>query len=436
MGTTTRTATILRLSCIAAASLVASRAMALQPLEDFLAAARERNPDAQQARANLAGQDAQALVALGKQLPGVSARATYERNQFQEQISAFGNTYLIQPRNAWLGNATLTVPLIDLGNFERIAATRTSAESSARSLQATRLAVEARTAQDYYQLLANLALVTAAQHFLEVSRQNLQITETKLHAGAATRLDVDRATADVEQQVQQLAAASLQVALAARDLQSTTSIAPDLSSAAELTDDLHPEADLAVFEAELTNVPSVTAAVAAARAARQQAEAEWLALFPSLSGSFTQYYTNAPGFAPSRWYWLAGVTLSWSFDLTSVGNIRGGDASADAARAQELKASLAAGDAISNSWNTVVANIAQSRSARAGRDAAAHAAEQAQVQYQAGSATQLDLLQAQRDAFRAEATRIQDDANLLNARAQLRLSAGKSLLPAARPARE
>jgi outer membrane protein TolC len=73
MRTTTRTATALRLSCIAAASLVASRAMALQPLEVFLAAARERNPDAQQARANLAAQDAQALVALGRQLPGVSA---------------------------------------------------------------------------------------------------------------------------------------------------------------------------------------------------------------------------------------------------------------------------------------------------------------------------------------------------------------------------
>jgi outer membrane protein TolC len=76
----------------------------------------------------------------------------------------------------------------------------------------------------------------------------------------------------------------------------------------------------------------------------------------------------------------------------------------------------------------VLADIAQSRSARAGRDASVHAAEQARVQYRAGTATQLDLLQAQRDAFRAEVTRIEDDANLLNARAQLRLSAGQSLL--------
>jgi hypothetical protein len=104
--------------------------------------------------------------------------------------------------------------------------------------------VEGQTAPDYYQLLANLALVGTAKNHLEVSGENLRLTETKLRAGAATRLEVDRATADVEAQVQQLASANLQVALVARDLESTTSIAPDISSAPELTDDLHPEPDL------------------------------------------------------------------------------------------------------------------------------------------------------------------------------------------------
>src|SRR5262249_56192740 len=110
----------------------------------------------------------------------------------------------------------------------------------------------------------------------------------------------------------------------------------------------------------------------------------------------------------------------------SGGNRRGSEAGAAGAGARELKARLNAGDAIPGYWNPVLANIAQSRSARAGRDASVHAAEQARVQYQAGTATQLDLLQAQRDAFRAEVTLLQTDANLLNARAQLRLAAGRS----------
>ncbi|HWE23505.1 MAG TPA: TolC family protein [Myxococcales bacterium] len=419
-----------RLSLVGAALLAASPATAVQPLEVFLKAAREQNPDAQQASANLAQQKAQALVALGRQLPGVAAEATYSRNQYHVLLNIPGAEPLeTQKFNVWSGNVTLRVPLVDLANFQRISAANTNAESSGHTLESTRLAVEGQTVQDYFQLLANIALVATAQNYLEVSRENLRLTQAKLSAGTATRLDVDRAVADVEQQVQQLAAAELQVALAARDLQSTTSIAPDISSAQELIDDLHPEPELATFEANLRNVPSVAAAVSNTRAAEQQANVEKFALLPSLAGTFTEFGTNAPGFQPANWYWQAAITASWSFDVTNVGNIRGSDAAADAARAQELKVRLNAGDAIHRYWQTVGADIAQSRSARAQRDAAVHAADQARVQYRAGTATQLDLLQAQRDAFRAEVTRIQNDANLLNARAQLRLSTGRSLLP-------
>jgi outer membrane protein TolC len=425
--------TLLELPCFAGALLAASPAVALQSLEVFIAGARERNPDTQQARANLAEQNAQADLALGRQLPGVSVRGYYYRNQYQVLLSVpttsgTFQTFEIQPKNQWAGTATLTVPLVDLANFWRIAAARTNAESYERTLAATLLTVEGTAIQDYYQLLANMALVATALNYLEVSRENLRLTEARLRSGTATRLDVDRAVADVEVQVQQLASARLQVALAARDLQSTTSIVPDTSSAEELTDDLHREPDLATFEADLPTVPSVTAAAAATRAAEQQSDAQKLALLPTLSASITQTATNAPQFEPSQWYAQALVTASWAFDLTFVANIRSSNAAAGAARAREQRARLNAGDAIHRYWQTVLANIAQSLSARAGRDASVHAAEQARVQYRAGTATQLDLLQAQRDAFRAEVTRIQDDANLLNARAQLRLSAGRSLL--------
>ena len=421
----------LELPWIAAASLAASPAMALQPLEVFIAAAHERNPDAQQARANLDEQNANADYSLGRQLPGVSIKANYYRNQYRVLLTVpapVPQTFEIQPRNEWFGTGTLTVPLVDLAGFWRIAAARTNAESYARTLAATLLTVEGTAIQDYYQLLANMALVATAQNYLDVSRENLRLTEAKLRAGTATRLDVDRAVADVESQVQQLASARLQVVLSARDLQSTTSIVPDTSSAVELTDDLHLEPDLSTFEADLPNVPSVTAAVFATRAAQQQADSYKLALLPSFAGTITQYNTNAPSFEPSRWYYQAAITASWTFDLTYVANIRSYNAAAAAAKARELKAWLTSGDAINKYWNTVLADIAQSRSARAGRDASVHAAEQARVQYRAGTATQLDLLQAERDAFKAEVTRIQDDANLLNSRAQLRLAAGHSLV--------
>jgi len=42
-----------------------------------------------------------------------------------------------------------------------------------------------------------------------------------------------------------------------------------------------------------------------------------------------------------------------------------------------------------------------------------------------GASTQLDMIQADRDAFAANAARIQADSNLLNARHQLRLASGR-----------
>jgi hypothetical protein len=80
----------LRLTWIAAAMLAASPAMGLQPLEAFIAAAREQNPDAQRARANLAEQNAQADVSLGRQLPGVSV--DYFRSTASAEVDADPDT--------------------------------------------------------------------------------------------------------------------------------------------------------------------------------------------------------------------------------------------------------------------------------------------------------------------------------------------------------
>ena len=113
---------------------------------------------------------------------------------------------------------------------------------------------------------------------------------------------------------------------------------------------------------------------------------------------------------------------------TVFANIRRQDARADAERAREARTFLSSGDAIHQQWNTVVAGIARSRGARAGRQAAFEAAAQAQTRCAVGNVTQLDLLQAQRDAFIADVNRIQADAELANARAQLRLASGRSLV--------
>src|SRR3954463_4555659 len=271
--------------------------LAPQPVETFVAGARQHNPDALEARANLAQQQAQADSALGRVLPGISAGGSYTRTQYSSSIDIAPpgqppQPITVVPSDQWDGSATVRVPLIDLAGFRRVSAARTSAQASAHQLEAAGLQVEGQVVQDYYQVVANLALVSASSAALDVSRESLRLAQARYHAGSAAALEVDRARADVEQQVQQLAAAELQVALAARALDSASGIEPDLSSVVRLSDDLHPEPNLDASEGGLSHLPAVRAAGASRSAAEKQADAQRLALAPIVAGSFSERGTN------------------------------------------------------------------------------------------------------------------------------------------------
>src|SRR5260370_5463326 len=193
-------------------------AQALQPLEAFIRSARQQSPDNAEARANLAQQQAQADVALGRVLPGISAKGNYVRNQYQSEVAfapdptAPPQIIVLTPHNLWTGSATLTVPLVDLAGFARVAATRRGAEASAKQAEATILQVESQVVQDYFQLVANLSLVLSSERALEVAKSSLRTTQAQFDAGTSTKLDVERAIAEVERQTQLLESAKLHVA--------------------------------------------------------------------------------------------------------------------------------------------------------------------------------------------------------------------------------
>jgi outer membrane protein TolC len=405
-------------------------AFALQPLGDFIQGARKDAPDLVEARANRAAADAQADVTLARALPNFVARGTYTRNQYDVTVGIpTGPTTVqkvtIQPADQLDAFFILTVPLVDLADIARGKAAHTAAEAQEVAVQATRQGVDAQVVQAYYQLVANLALVDASKKSLDVANSSLNIAQARLDAGSGTPLDVDRARAEVEARNQQVAAAGLAVSIAARSLESLSGIAPDTASAPSLDADLTPPAALDSFAAADKDLPAIQAAALAKKSASQYASAQKLALLPTLTGSVTEHLTNAGGFAGKDSVWQAMVSLNWYIDFGSFASIRAQKAQAAAAAAREDRARLASGDAIFRSWETVTTDITRSKSARVQSDASAHASTLAGERYQAGASTQLDYLQAQRDAFGAEVTRIQADADLINARLQLELAAGR-----------
>jgi outer membrane protein TolC len=412
----------------------AADASALQPLDEFLRGARSSNVDNLEALALKRQSRGQATAELGRALPGVELRGTYTRNEFETTLDfpalagAPPTRVVITPKDQLDGTATLDVPLVDLSSWARIAAARTNARAASTEAVSTDLRVQSFVAQEYHQLVANLALAEAARRSLEVARESLRIAQSREEAGAVGPLDVDRAQGEVERNVQQVASAELEVAVVARALESATGITPDLAGAAPLGDDLHEEPPLGQFQPADDRIPGIAAAMQTRAAFEQQARAQRLTLLPRLSGAVTQRWTDAEGFAGREAWWTAVVGLTWNFDLSTIGNIRAQDAAAQAARAREQRVRLAARDEIHRNWVAVRTNIARGRSARVQAEVSARAAQRALNRYQVGEAAQLDLLQAQRDAFAAEAARIQAYADLVNSRAQLRLAAGESLL--------
>ncbi|HTA89069.1 MAG TPA: TolC family protein [Polyangiaceae bacterium] len=419
--------------------LLAPRAHALQPLSVFLAGATN-NPANREARATSMQRDADESTATGHLLPQLSAGATYTRNQYEVAFD-FPLTpggppehLIIQPLNQYDANVALSVPLIDVGAWQRRSAAKASLEAQKQSERATVLDTERQVAEAYFQLVGNAALLESATRSLTVAQQNADTVRDREHSGTASELDMQRAVADVARAEQDVASAGLGVTTSARNLATLSGLEPEPSTAFPV-DDLHAEPPLATWLRDSASTPTVTSAVAARRAAEKSADASRAAWLPTVTGTATERFTNATAFAGHAQYYLLQATASWKLDATLSPSVRAQNAAAAAAIAREDGARRRADDAIFQAWNQISSDLAKARAARAQVTAAALAQDLARDRYAAGVATQLDVLQAESDLFKAEVARIQADSDLGYARVSLRLYAGRQLTPGPETAR-
>jgi outer membrane protein TolC len=417
----------------AAAWLTATDAAALQPLGDFLAMARARSHDNREAVATTTQRREEADQAWGKLLPALTLGGAYTRNQYASEVSLPqgqgqpGRAVTITPINQWELSAQVGLPIVDVGSWKRLSSARATAEATEVRGQATRLEVERQVARSYYQLVGSDALVEASRRALEAAEGTRELARQRQDAGLASDLDLDRALAEVESRRQQLADAELGSLTARRSLETLSGLAPATTPATglRLDDDLRAEAPLDSW-GEGEQGPQVRAARLESQAASRSAQAAQAALYPTLSLSASERYTNAIGFGQTPSY-LVGLTLSLRVDVSSIHGARAQEAAAEVARVREDRTRASTRDSIYTAWHQIRAQVAKSRSSRAQLAAATRAAGVARQRYAAGTATLLDVLVADRDAFSAEVARVQADADLAFARVQLRVSAGRSI---------
>ncbi|MEJ7727721.1 MAG: TolC family protein [Polyangiaceae bacterium] len=424
-----RRVSLLTAGLVALAALLGAprSASALQPLGEFLESSKTRSPDNKVAAGTTEQRSGEADQAWGRILPGFTARGAYTRNQYG---SSFGPT-VITPQNQWDGFLILDVPLIDVGGWSRVSASRALHEASKERARATVDEVNRVIAQRYYQLVASEALIESSQRSVQAAEESARIAQIRKDAGAATELDVQRAAAEVEANRQRYADADYLRSVSRRALQSLSGLTP-AGGAPKLTDDLTPEAGLESWGgSDVSPLPSVRASGLERKAAERTAFAAKAALVPTVAAQANEHFTNATGLTGGHTaVYTASVTATWHIDWATAGGIRASNGATTVAEAREESSQIAARDRIHDAWQQVRSQIAKSRAARAQAQALQVAARIAKDRYESGVGTQLELIQAERDSFSAEAARIQADGDLLYARALLRIGAGRPLTSA------
>jgi outer membrane protein TolC len=407
---------------------------ALPPLGELLRAGARHSFDSREAVLAANQRHQELLAAYGKLVPVVSATASYTRNQYQVEVnipafSATGmptgasTTAVISPQDQLDAVFSLSVPLIDAGAWQRIGSAGTTAAAAGERAAAAGLEVQKSVARTYFQYIAAAALVAAAEQAGAAAEQNEQLVRRRRDSGLASDLDVARASADSERTRQSLADAELTRELAARSLQTLTGLWPS-GAVPPLGSPLTAEAELPRWQGGVATLPQVRAAALEQRAAEQSARAAWLAYVPTVTGTLSERLTNAAGFGQPA-TWSAGLSLAWRADLATLYSARALQTAGALSQVRSERAQRDAEDQIFNAWSQTRAYLVRSRAARAQRESAQLAATLSHRRYAAGTATQLEVIQAERDAFAAEVARIQADADLAYSRVLLRLSAGQ-----------
>lgn len=409
-------------------ALVALSAVAgaTQPLDAFLERASSQSFDAREAEAAERQRSAEADGALGRLIPALSARGVYTRNQVEvaANLPNVPERLVITPLDQLDAVFQLDVPIVDLASYYRYRAARASEQGAAAQRDATGVDVSRNVARAYYQYLGATALVRSAGESVSAADANHENVAVRQSAGAATELDLERAFANVARAQQDLADAELGVALAGRSLETLSGLSPEPADGTFREDDLHPEGPLEGWLGLAAQSPATRVAAHQREAAARSSKAAGASLLPTLSASAQERLSNATGFAGRSANYSLQLVLSWRLDYGLLANQRAQGAALDAQQVRAERTERAVSDAAFEAYQRVAAGIAKSRAARAQSQAASRAAALAQDRYRVGAATQLDVTQAQREAFLAAASQIQADSDLAYARAALRLAAG------------
>lgn len=370
--------------------------------------AGDANTDIQAAAARLTEARALLRSADAQRLPQLGASAGVGRQA--------GAQFTGGSRPATLGTAGLNLSYeVDLSGrlSQASAAALQDAQARAALLQSTRLMVQADVAQTYLQLRAVQAERALVAQSVEIYRDSLRLTTRRYQAGDAAELDVARLQTEVSATASEVLALDRQqelllhaLALLSGDVAGRFSVADDSRQAAL------PQIPAGVPAAVLARRPDVAAAQATVQAALARVGVAQAAWFPQIALTAQGGYASPELGDLLRWSARSwGVNALLSLPLFDGGQRaaqeEGAKARLEAAVAAQRGQVLTAFRDVEDQLGALRLLAEQSEVLDQAVQSAERASHLSDVRWRNGYVSQLELLDARRNALRQRRNALQ-----------------------------
>ena len=391
----------------------------LQASRSALAAAHEVVP---QARAGL--------------LPVVSANAQRTHNETVNRQKLITGGSIDLPANypAETGVIALKQPLYRKANWAQLSQAEAQVAAAEAAFEKDRQDAGLRAGAAYFDVLLAQAQVSALQAQLEALEEEQKRTARALEAGSGTRTDVDESRARALQAKAALLEANNTLenkrrALAALVGTSPRALADIVPARLELVPPSPATLEPWLQEVEAAN-PELASLARQVDMANQEIEKQRAGHFPTLDLiAARQYGSNENNISINVSYWTTYIGMQLAVPIFNGGGVSAAVRQAEANRDKARHLLEAGRQRISVDTQKFFSGVAQGVEKVQAFDAALQSAEQALISmrkgFQAGTNTQVDVLNALQRVAEAKRALAQARYDYLNSRLQLAAAAGQ-----------
>lgn len=377
--------------------------------------------------------DALVRQAWSTVIPSFSAGANYSVNQ-EEVVADFGGGDLlppgmepepivIQPKTTWNWSVSASLR----ANFRALSLLRQAylqEELVDLSVESLTRQLELGVIQSYYGLLTTRRVLEISKEQLISAETLLQATRARKNAGTATDFEVTRAELQVVQAQKAVESAKLNFSNV------RTGLADLLQTPADF-DVIETKVSMDVDIEKIRNESKTRSDVREAEKNIEFSELRktemYLNYLPTLSATFTYAGQKGTALSPSDPRWVLTFGANWTIwdGGFREGEVDKVEAELVAARLNEQKLQSGIQAEIETAWAEYLSSITQMESGKTQVELAETAQKQAQIAYQYGAATQLDVINADDQVALARLALLQDRLAVELAVERLRNLAGE-----------